>query len=335
MYALDGLSIATVAGSTVRLWEPYGEAQLSGIHKGAAAATAVAFDPTGTLLASGGADGDVLIQKAHGGPIRSRNLGAAVVALAWAHNGTLLMAAKDGSVHLSHDAGATEARGFAHGSPLVSAALRDDGLALATAGTDGYVRVWNALTGGRMLEVHPGTSLTSVALDPTGQLVAAGVADNVVVYDARTGRQLGVLAGHTDTVTGVAFSPDGKLIASSSRDRDARVWDAKSLKLVKILRRHTAFVSGVAFSPDGRWLATAGPLKAGIWAAGDSDLPGSFLQFVRGNTMPIASVAFSGRAWELATAARDGSIRVVDCKLCGGLPQLEAYARARLARLHR
>jgi WD40 repeat protein len=335
MYALDGLSIATVAGSTVRLWEPYGEAQLSGIHKGAAAATAVAFDPTGTLLASGGADGDVLIQKAHGGPIRSRNLGAAVVALAWAHNGTLLMAAKDGSVHLSHDAGATEARGFAHGSPLVSAALRDDGLALATAGTDGFVRVWNASTGGRMLEVHPGTSLTSVALDPTGQLVAAGVADNVVVYDARTGKQLGVLAGHTDTVTGVAFSPDGKLIASSSRDRDARVWDAKSLKLVKILRRHTAFVSGVAFSPDGRWLATAGPLKAGIWAAGDSDLPGSFLQFVRGNTMPIASVAFSGRAWELATAARDGSIRVVDCKLCGGLPQLEAYARARLARLHR
>jgi WD40 repeat protein len=336
MYAYDGLSIATVAGSTVRLWEPYGEAQLSGIHRGATAATAVAFDPTGHLLASGAADGNVLIQKAESGvPVRTRNVGAAVVALAWAHNGTLLMAAKDGSVHLSRDAGATEARGFAHGSPLVSAALRDDGLALATAGTDGYVRVWNASTGGRVLEVHAGTGLTSVALDPTGHLVAAGVADNVVVYDAHTGTQLGVLAGHTDTVTSLAFSPDGKLIASSSRDRDARVWDAKALKLVKILRRHTAFVSGVAFSPDGRWLATAGPLKAGIWAVGDSDLPGSFLQFVRGNTMPIASVAFSGRAWELATAARDGSIRVVDCKLCGGLPQLEAYARARLARLHR
>src|SRR5258708_19032572 len=195
MYAPDGLSIATVAGSTVRLWEPYGEARLSGIHEGAAAATAVAFDPTGKLLASGGADGDVLIQKAHGGPIRSRNVGAGVVALAGAHNGPLLMAAKDGTVHLSRDAGSTEARGLAHGSPLVGAALRDDGLAVATAGTDGYVRVWNATTGGRMLEVHVGTGLTSVALDPRGRMVAARVADNIVVYEPPTRPQPRLLAG--------------------------------------------------------------------------------------------------------------------------------------------
>src|SRR5258708_20690314 len=172
MYAPDGLSIATVAGSTVRLWEPYGEARLSGIHKSAAAATAVAFDPTGKLLASGGADGDVLIQKAHGGPLRSRNLGAAVVALAWAHNGTLLMGAKDGTVHLSRDAGVTEARGLTHGSPLVGAALRDDGLVVATAGTDGYVRVWNVSTAGRPLEVPAATSPPPGALPPPGHPVS-------------------------------------------------------------------------------------------------------------------------------------------------------------------
>lgn len=336
MYAFDGLSIATVAGSTVRLWEPNGEARLRGIHNFAAAATAVAFDPAGKLLASGAADGNVLVQKGESGvPVRTRNVGAPVVALGWARNGTLMMAAKDGTVHLSRDAGATEASGLAHGSDLVGAALRDDGAAIATAGTDGYIRIWNASTDARMLEVHVGTGLNSVALDPTGHLVAAGVANDVVVYDAQTGKPLGSLVGHTDQVTGVAFSPDGKLIASSSRDHNARIWDAKTLKPLRILRRHTAFVSGIAFSPDGRWLATAGPQKAGIWAVGASDLPGSFLQYVRGNTTPIASVAFSGRAWELATAARDGSIRVVDCKLCGGLSQLEAYAKIRLAPLPR
>jgi WD40 repeat protein len=335
VFAPNGLSIATVAGSTVRLWEPYGEARLRGIHKSADPATALAFDPTGKLLASGGADGDVLIQKAHGGPIRTRNIGAPVVALAWAGNGTLLMGAKDGTVHLSRDAAKNELPSLAHGSALVSAALRADGATVATAGTDGYIRIWNAATGERIAEMLAGSGLTSVALDPTGRLVAAGVGQNVAVYDARTGKQLGVLTGHTDAVTGLAYSPDGNLLASSSRDHDARVWDPHELRLVKLLRRHTAFVSGIAFSSDGRWLATAGPAKAGIWAARQSDLPGSFLQFVRGNTTPIANVAFAPHGWELATAARDGSVRVVDCKLCGGLPQLESYARARLASLQR
>jgi WD40 repeat protein len=157
----------------------------------------------------------------------------------------------------------------------------------------------------------------------------------VHLYDARTGNQRTDLAGHTDVVTGVAFSPDGSQLASSSRDRDARVWNPATLQLIKVLHGHTAFISGVAFSPDGRWIATAGPLKAGIWAAHETDLPGSFLHFVRGNESPIASVTFSAHGWELATAARDGSIRVFDCKLCGQLPQLEALGRARLASLRR
>ncbi len=57
--------------------------------------------------------------------------------------------------------------------------------------------------------------------------------------------------------------------------------------------------------------------------------------FVRGNEAPINSIAFSPRGWEVATASRDGSIRVFDCKLCGRLANLESYARAQLKSLHR
>jgi WD40 repeat protein len=82
-------------------------------------------------------------------------------------------------------------------------------------------------------------------------------------------------------------------------------------------------------------LASAGPTKAGVWAAHESGLRDSFLYFVRGNEAPIVSVAFSPHGWELATAARDGSIRLLDCNLCGNLPQLESFGRARLAALRR
>lgn len=333
LFAPDGRTVATVAGSTVRLWEPYGEPRLHGIHTFPVAATSVVFDPTGQLLASADANGDVLVQRTHGKPVRSLNVGAPVVSLAWARNGMLLIGAKDGTVHLRAGSGDTDTRSISHGSPIVDATLREDGAIVATAGTDGVVRLWNAKTGAALRELHPPAGLTSVALDPTGRLVAVGVGDEVIVYDAQTGKELRALQGHVDTVTAVTFSHDGKQLASSSRDHDVRVWNTRTLSLTKLLRRHTSFVGGVSFSGDDRWLASAGPLKAGVWSAHSTNLRGSFLFFARGNTAPINSVAFSPHGWELATASRDGSIRVLDCALCGRLPNLEAYAHAQLKSL--
>jgi WD40 repeat protein len=334
VFAPHGTTVATVGGSTLRLWEPYGEPRLRGIHKSAAPATSVSFDPTGAFLASGAADGTVLVQRAHGGPLRTLTIGSPVVSTAWASNRLLLVAGRDGKAHL-FPGGVRESRVLPHGSELVGAALRADGTVAATAGSDGVVRLWDTSSGSQLLALPAAPGLTSVALDPKGRWVATGVGNVVRLYDARTGKERPDLVGHTDVVTGLAFSPDGSQLVSSSRDKDARVWDPQTLKLLKVLHKHTAFVSGVAFSPDGRWIATAGPAKAGVWAAHETDLPDSFLYFVRGNESPIASVAFSSQGWELATAARDGSIRVFDCKLCGGLPQLESFAKARLASLHR
>ena len=335
LFAPNARTVATVAGSSVRLWEPYGEPWFRGIHKSAAAATSVAFDPTGRLLASGDAAGDVLIQHAHGGPMRTLQFGSPVVSLAWARDGVLLVGAKDGTAHLRAGAGVHDTQVIAHGSALVGAALRDDGAVVATAGTDGFVRLWDAHTGQRLLELHPPAGLTSVALDPTGRLVAAGAGREIAVYDARTGERRALLSENTDTVTGLAFSRDGSQLASSSRDHLARIWDAKTLGLVKVLRRHASSVSGVAFSSDGRWLATAGATKAGVWAAHATDLAGSFMFFVRGNQPPINAVAFSPHGWELASASRDGSIRVFDCRLCGQLANLKSYASASLRKLAR
>ena len=65
------------------------------------------------------------------------------------------------------------------------------------------------------------------------------------------------LRGHSSFVRGVAFSPDGKRIATASADQTAKVWDAESGKELLTLRGHSSAVYGVAFSPDGKRLATA------------------------------------------------------------------------------
>jgi WD40 repeat protein len=80
----------------------------------------------------------------------------------------------------------------------------------------------------------------------------------VRVWDAATGQELLTLKGHTNQVNGVAFSPDGRRLASASPDQTVRVWDAATGQELLTLKGHTSHVNGVAFSPDGRRLASAG-----------------------------------------------------------------------------
>jgi WD40 repeat protein len=89
----------------------------------------------------------------------------------------------------------------------------------------------------------------------------------VWLWVAATGEHRVTLTGHTDRVLAVAFSPDGRLLASGGADGKMRLWDAATGEHRVTLTGHTDRVLAVAFSPGGRLLASGGADgKVRLWA---------------------------------------------------------------------
>ncbi|HXT35495.1 MAG TPA: WD40 repeat domain-containing protein, partial [Chloroflexota bacterium] len=204
-------------------------------------------------------------------------------------------------------------------------AFSPNGKILAALGGNGDVQLWD-VPHRQLLAVSLVGTLTrgwTVAFSPDGKTMAVGGCEltdsdgictngGIDLWDvARQQLLWHPLTGALDSVNSVAFSPDGKILASGSRDGTVQLWDMASRRpLGAPLRGHTSTVNSVAFSPNGALLASGSEdTTVRLWDVATRKPDGPPL---RGHVDQVESVAFSPDGSVLASGADDRTIRLWD-----------------------
>jgi WD40 repeat protein/uncharacterized caspase-like protein len=142
-----------------------------------------------------------------------------------------------------------------------SLAFNVDGRTLATGGFESKANVdVGAMLSGAMSGQRPSKgSKGSKQPDPNDMMKDFKVetTGQVQLWDVASGREIGALKAHGRGVTEVAFSRDGKFLASAASDNTIKIWDVEKRSEIRTLTGHTSSVESIDFTPDGRLLASA------------------------------------------------------------------------------
>lgn len=289
-------------------------------------ATAVAWSRNGTRLASAGFDKTARVWNAANGNAIQTYAGHSdrVETLVWSPSGThLASAGDDRAVHLwDATTGMSTMIYNGHSDHVLSLAWSPDGSRIASASADKTVQVWEVATG-RNLYTYRGhtAAVYAVAWSPDGKRIASGGEDRIVqvweiVKDSRSNPLTALFSsnrgsftyrGHTGRVNALAWSPDGRRIASASSDKSMQVWDALSNKLIFVYRHRSSAFNAVAWSFDNRRVACGGNDKTvQVW----DTLSRSTLCLYHGHTGYITGLAWSPDGTRMASASVDKTVQV-------------------------
>jgi WD40 repeat protein len=283
-------------------------------------ATFVAFSPDGGMVLSTGQDLAIRGWDVQARSTRFRSQSRhrqPISALVVSPTGKQFASASDdGSVNIwNPQTGGILRELRAHTGAVTDLAFSPNGSRLATVGKDRRIKVWDTSTWNLLLVLNNNGAVTEfrgVTFSRDGRYLAAGAYlaakpphYQVAGWDATTGAEAFKLQGHVGMITAVAFSPDGKHLASSALDDSVRICDPTDPKNVTSLRQPQGLVSGLAYAPNGRQLISdSSDGKLRIWDAASGNV-------VRTLSHPTgSSIAVSPDGKRLAFGNRAGGVEL-------------------------
>ncbi len=288
--------------------------------------TAVAWSRNGASLVSASFDKTVRVWNAANGDMTQTYRGHSdrVQAVGWSLDGRLVASAgNDRTVHVWNAAtGALQRIYSGHSDAVLGLAWSPDGMRIASASADKTVQVWEMATGRNIFSYRGHTdAVCAVVWSPDGKRLATGGNDKVVqawelnkdtkgnFFTSLLFSNRGSFAyrGHRGRINAIAWSPDGRRIASVGSDKSLQIWDASSGKLTFVYRHHSFAFNAVAWALNSRYLATGNNDKTvQVW----DTLNKSTVCIYAGHSNYVTGVAWSPDGMRIASGSVDKTVQV-------------------------